>query len=42
MKIFNMTKKQGSYGFPTCQEMAQAIVANVDKDNSTIDKIELK
>lgn len=30
IKIFNMTKKTGSFGFPTCQALAQAIVDNLD------------
>jgi hypothetical protein len=30
MKIYNMTKKTGSFGFATCQELAQAIVNNLD------------
>lgn len=41
IKIFNMSKKQGSYGFPTCQDMANAIIQNLEENNS-IEKIELK
>ena len=43
MKIYNMTKKNGSFGFATCQELAQAIVNNLDQDaNDAISSIELK
>jgi hypothetical protein len=38
-----MTKKNGSFGFATCQELAQAIVNNLDQDaNDAISSIELK
>ncbi len=30
IKIFNMSKKTGSYGFATCQALAQAIIDNLD------------
>jgi arginyl-tRNA synthetase len=42
IKIFNMTKKQGSFGFASCHDMAQAIVQNLVEDNSTVEKVELK
>lgn len=43
IKIFNMSKKQGSYGFATCQDMAQAIVNNIDPlENDAIAGVELK
>ena len=43
MKIYNMTKKNGSFCFATCQELAQAIVNNLDQDaNDAISSIELK
>jgi arginyl-tRNA synthetase len=43
MKIYNMTKKNGSFGFATCQELAQAIVNNLDHEaNDAISSIELK
>lgn len=43
IKIFNMTKKTGSFGFPTCQEMAQAIVSNLDEESQkVIAGVELK
>jgi hypothetical protein len=32
IKIFNMSKKQGSFGFATCQDMANAIAQNVDSE----------
>lgn len=35
MKIFNMTKKTGSFGFPSCQDMANAIVQNLDEHASS-------
>ena len=42
MKFFNMYKKKGSFGFATCQEMANAIVNNIDPaENNAIEKIEL-
>jgi len=30
IKIYNMTKKSGSYGYPTCQELATALVNNIE------------
>jgi hypothetical protein len=43
MKIYNMTKKTGSYGFATCQDMATAIVANLDEAaQQVISGVELK
>ena len=30
MKFFNMYKKTGSFGFPSCQAMATAIIDNID------------
>ena len=30
IKIFNMSKKSGSFGFATCQELAQAIANNIE------------
>eukprot|EP00347_Sterkiella_histriomuscorum_P022853 403336906 len=42
IKIYNMNKKTGSFGFPTCQELANAIVQNLDHENSAIEKVELK
>lgn len=42
MKLFNMHKKNGSFGFPTCQDMANAIVQNIDPaENNAIEKVEL-
>jgi arginyl-tRNA synthetase len=41
IKIFNMSKKQGSFGFPTCQDMANAVIQNLEENNS-IEKVELK
>mmetsp|Transcript_35142 Transcript_35142/g.46281 ORF Transcript_35142/g.46281 Transcript_35142/m.46281 type:complete len:90 (+) Transcript_35142:1-270(+) len=41
MKFFNMHKKKGSFGFATCQDMANAIVQNIEQDNEAIQKIEL-
>lgn len=42
IKIFNMSKKNGSYGFATCKDLAQAIVDNIDPaTNDTIEKVEL-
>ena len=41
MKFFNMHKKKGSFGFPTCRDMANAILANIEQDNGVIEKIEL-
>jgi hypothetical protein len=38
-----MSKKTGSYGFSTCQDLAKAIVDNLDKEtNDAIQSIELK
>ncbi len=43
MKIYNMTKKTGSFGFATCQDLAKAIVDNLDQEsNDAIESIELK
>jgi hypothetical protein len=42
MKFFNMFKKTGSFGFASCLDMANAIVANIDQnENDAIEKIEL-
>jgi arginyl-tRNA synthetase len=41
MKVFNMTKKQGSFGFSSCKDMADAILANIDPANDAIDEISL-
>ena len=41
MKFFNMHKKKGSFGYPTCKEMADAILANIEPNNGVIQKIEL-
>lgn len=41
MKFFNQYKKQGSFGFATCQDMAAAIVSNIDQTNDAIEKVEL-
>ena len=43
MQFFNKYKKQGSFGFPNCKEMATAIVNNIPEDalKSTIEKVEL-
>lgn len=42
MKIFNMHKKKGAFGFECCQDMANAIVQNIDPaENNAIEKIEL-
>ena len=42
MKFFNQFKKQGSFGFASCQDMANAILANIDQDNNdAIEKIDL-
>jgi len=40
ISIFNKNKKAGSYGFKTCQDMAKAIVANIDTDNDAIEKVD--
>lgn len=43
MKIYNMTKKAGSFGFATCQDLAKAIVSNLDEEASKVIKgVELK
>jgi len=42
MKFFNMYKKDGSFGFKSCLDMANAIVANIETEtNDAIEKIEL-
>jgi len=43
MQFFNKYKKQGSFGFPNCKEMATAIVNNIPADamETTISKVEL-
>mmetsp|Transcript_9396 Transcript_9396/g.15844 ORF Transcript_9396/g.15844 Transcript_9396/m.15844 type:complete len:171 (+) Transcript_9396:2-514(+) len=43
MQIFNKHKKNGSYGFPTCKEMAEAIVENIPKEalEDTIESVEI-
>ena len=43
MQFFNKYKKQGSFGFPSCKDMATAIVSNIPEEAmaTTIDKIEL-
>jgi len=43
MQFFNKYKKQGSFGFPSCKDMATAIVSNIPADamESTIQKVEL-
>ena len=42
MKFFNMYKKEGSFGFKSCLDMANAIVANIETEtNDAIEKIEL-
>jgi len=43
MQFFNKYKKQGSFGFSNCKDMANAIVDNISEDalGGTIDKIEL-
>lgn len=41
MKLFNMSKKTGSYGFANCHEMAKAIVDNIETENEVIEKVEL-
>jgi len=41
MKFYNMHKKKGAFGFANCQDMANAIVSNIEADNNTIDRIEL-
>ena len=41
MKIFNMHKKKGSFGFATCEDMATAIVNNIEPNNNVIERVEL-
>jgi hypothetical protein len=41
IKLFNMHKKSGSFGFASCFDMATAIVQNVDPENDAIEKIDL-
>lgn len=42
MKIYNTYKKAGSFGFPTCQELASAIVSNISSvENNAIEKVTL-
>jgi hypothetical protein len=42
MKIFNMTKKKGSFGYASCKDMAAAMNNNIDQaSNDAIDAIEL-
>jgi hypothetical protein len=44
MKFYNMHKKSGSFGFATCQEMAKAMIASLERvpgANDVIDKVEL-
>ena len=36
MKLFNMHKKKGAFGYATCQDMANAIVENIDASNEVI------
>ena len=33
MKFYNMHKKKGAFGFATCQDMANAIVSNIDEND---------
>jgi arginyl-tRNA synthetase len=43
MQFFNKYKKNGSFGFSTCKDMAEAIKNNIqdsDREN-TIEKVEL-
>lgn len=40
MKFFNQYKKAGSFGFATCQVMAQCILDNM-AENDAIEKLEL-
>lgn len=42
IKIFNMSKKQGSFGYTTCQDMAQGIANSIETDNPAVEKVELK
>ena len=32
MQFFNKYKKDGSFGFKTCKEMASAIIINIPED----------
>ena len=42
IKIFNMSKKQGSFGFPTCKDMATAIANELSNvENDCLEKLEL-
>jgi arginyl-tRNA synthetase len=43
MQFFNKYKKNGSFGFKTCKDMATAIVENIPKDalEGTIEKVEI-
>ena len=42
MKFFNQFKKQGSFGFASCLDMANAIIKNIDEaDTDAIEKIDL-
>ena len=41
MKVFNMSKKTGSFGFASCQELAQAVLAQLEAPE-TIESVELK
>jgi len=44
MKLFNMHKKSGSFGFANCFDMASAIVKgldNVPEAGSIIEKVDL-
>lgn len=43
MQFFNKFKKQGSFGFASCKDMATAIIENIPEEamNTTIEKIEL-
>ena len=40
MKIYNSAKKQGSYGFDTCQDLAQAIAEKIP-ENELIENLTL-
>ena len=43
MQVFNKHKKDGSFGFKTCRDMAEAVRSNIlEADmNSSIEKVEL-
>merc|ERR1719464_199876 len=42
IKFFNMHKKKGSFGFGTCNEMAQAIADNLGSvENDAIERVDL-